>query len=275
MSSATQTSSESIRRPVEGSGHSGGDARPRSTEAAAVCDRGGSEYRASVGDDVDALKGLYGEYTTVAAYLDSLHLYQTSDNFDAVLDALEAGLRAAHSRVDRLAAAGHHAAELAIDDQCGYIEDLLGAGFVVSQRFLTELISVVLAFGRFVEQSTEGGWRLPRAKVGLLDGYGPRAPTDATISLASLLNASANMFKHQSEWESPWEQCRDRLARPTIELVMRAGVREGSSGKCRTLAEKMGLEDLRNFRPLSDGLAAWAAEVVVAAQSEVDRLGLK
>ena len=51
-----------------------------------------------------------------------------------VLNPLESAIRAAAARNERYAEIDDHEAELMIDDECGYVEDLLGAAFVMTTR---------------------------------------------------------------------------------------------------------------------------------------------
>jgi hypothetical protein len=208
------------------------------------------------------------------------------DELRAVLDPLESGLRATCDRIDRWAKADDddHRQWL-IDDECDSLEDQLGATFVMAQRFLTGVATRTVRLGEGVKKAGSP-WSLPAQKPKWFD-YGP-ASTVAGVTFATLLNASANYFKHASEWSlgepvvdedsdfswSTWKKELHLRNVWTVDTITAAGASPGSSANCRKLAGALGVVDYSDLRPILLGLDSWATAVEQVVRRELTGLQL-
>ncbi len=208
-------------------------------------------------------------YAMVLQFVDTPAEYELR----GVLDPLEAAIRAAGKRVERYAEMEEYEGQLMIDDECGYVEDLLGAVLVMGQRYLTETTSRILRLDDHVQRDTGASWSLPTRRYPLLAGYGPVAPGDASVRLGVGVNAGANFFKHSSEWSRPWVDLEGQPKR-TFEVVERLGVEQSSTGNLRSIAEGLGITDYDDVRPLTNGLDAWRDDLLRAVRVELGSLGL-
>jgi hypothetical protein len=188
-----------------------------------------------------------------------------------VMESLTDGLHAASKRISEWAADTDPEALYMIDDECGYLEDLLGAAFVIAQRYLTNVVARVNRLAEGVKREIGNPWSLPSKRDAWL-AHGP-VSTISGVPFAALLDASANYFKHESEWRLPWAG-NTGLAAKTIRVVTAAGASEGCSGNCRTLADVLGVIDYEDFRSLEQQLDAWAIAIEQAVREELQRLHL-
>ena len=123
-----------------------------------------------------------------------------------------------------------------IDEECGYLQDLLGAAFVVGQRYITRVLSWVGGLQRLAQK--DGG--APRAVPGkkgkrhFFASYGPSV-AGGTVCLPWPSTAGRTFFKHESEWQGNWE-CLDGQQGQTYDDLRNLGVKQGSTGNMRAIA---------------------------------------
>lgn len=217
---------------------------------------------------------LYGVPNHFAMLLQLLRM-SDADELIPVLDPLSDALRAVEKRIDGYGGSKNLDVQLLIDDDCGFVEDLLGAAFVVAQRFITGMHSRYSRLYVAVEHKSPGQWQLPKPKRkdDFLQKFGPRCPSHVDVSAATALNASANYFKHSSEWAYPWSQNTGNSER-TIEIVTRLGASEGSTGNCRTLATAIGIGDYKNLDPIVTAMNDWRHDLRSQVEQELTRIGL-
>ncbi len=209
-------------------------------------------------------------YAMVLQFVDSPAEYELR----GVLDPLQSAIRAAGKRVERYAGIEEHEDQLMIDDECGYVEDLLGAVFVMAQRYLTVTASWMLRLLEHVKRDHGAPWSLPTKRYGLLSTYGPTTP-HSNVRFAVAVNAAANFFKHESEWIRPWEDLDpDKPAGQTYQVVKTLGVDASSTGNLRSVAEGLGISDYEDLTPLVTGLDKWRIALLGTVRAELRALSL-
>lgn len=153
------------------------------------------------------------EYGTTNMFMLDLEMFEFGDEGELrdLLAPLSAAIRAAHARIDEVATVAEQAgddgrnAQLFIDDQCGYLEVLLGATFVVMQRYVTITTSRITLLAKRVKRATghkNGVFALPDHEI--RQNYGPTCPGAPAQRLANGVFAAGNLFKHESERDYPW-----------------------------------------------------------------------
>lgn len=200
-----------------------------------------------------------------------------------VLEPLSDAIEAAEKRLDQQAGEDPYDPDVQglIDEECGFVEDLLGAAFVVAQRYITITHSWYLKVAKAAEAKVPGQWQLPpgeeKEKPAFLERFGPKLnppATASTVSFATAANAAANYFKHESEWGS-WSAAESRGgSKFTIAIVTNLGATKGSTGNCRTMATTLGIVDHKDFEPLIQLCSDWSSAVVHDVEQELKRLGL-
>lgn len=222
-------------------------------------------------DDPD-LSHLYVKtnvYAMVLQFIDTSAEYELGP----VLQPLESAILAIDNRISDLAKLDDDEAQLVIDDECAYVDDLLGAAFVMAQRYLTVVTSSMVRLSKHAKTEKGATWPLPTEKFPMLENYGPASPGDASVRFAVAVNAASNFFKHESEWPHPWSSLPWREAQ-TFNAVRGFGVVETSSGNLRSIAKGLGVTEYRRLQPLTDGLDQWRTDLLGAFRSELSNLGL-
>jgi len=173
------------------------------------------------------------------------------------------------------------------DDECDYIEQLLGWAFVAAQTFINTVRS------RFVRLSAIC------KDIGSPLGFVTSAKGHEVLKLADpmrnnpeyreieVINAIANYWKHQEEWptrtererkeeylERVWDQRQmSKNEKRTIEIVASIGMSPSSTGNLRTAYEAFGLtSSYEDLSPIRDKLRNWAYSLYTKAQSEIAAL---
>lgn len=208
-------------------------------------------------------------YAMVLDYVD----HPAEDQMSSVLHPLGMALFAACKNVESYSELDGHEAQNMVDDECGYIEDLFGAVYVIGQRYLTVVTSWVIRLAEHVEHDRGSSWTLPTQRHGLVSGFGPSAPGDLQTRFSVAVDSAANFFKHESEWSRPWANLTGQPAR-TYGVVRRLGVKESCTGNLRALADALGIRDYDDLTPLTDGLDKWRTSLLSAVRLEFRTLGL-
>lgn len=96
-----------------------------------------------------------------------------------------------------------------------------------------------------------------------------------------VIDAFANFFKHNEEWEWDWSKLKDR-SRKTAEIITAVGASQGSTGNFRKGAAAIGNVDLTRVTILVGIIASWRGVPGVQApwdlasqlEAEATKLGL-
>ena len=176
-------------------------------------------------------------------------------------------------------AARHNDQELAehvIDDEVGYIEELIGSAFLLLQTKIRRVIEVA----KSLEAALRGAGRDQTAE--LASDHDIRAVQGnfgaTTKSLVALIWAVANYYKHRDEWPvEAWRDRRpdeaidrrferDRRTRRTVQLL---GVERAGNGNMRRCLEFLGVHPYSDCSKLGQQVQSWAADVAAIAERAV------
>lgn len=213
--------------------------------------------------------GEVNRYLTVLQFVDS----PAEAELQGVFHAFESAILASNERVEEYAKYGFEG-QLEIDEECGYLEDLLGAAFVMGQRYITRVLSWVDRLQRLSQRDGGAPWAIPEKKRRrhFLTSYGPWV-ADGAVRFAAAANSGANFFKHESEWRGDWERLGGQQGE-TYGDVKKLGVEQGSTGNMRAIAAGLGISDFDDFRPLLAGLDGWRDDVLGFVRAELKGSGL-
>jgi hypothetical protein len=205
-----------------------------------------------------------------------------NDTSDRVLDALSRGIHTASERIENAANkssdddGGYYDAVL--DDETDAIENLLGSAFIVCQTYLTGVVSAVIKLDDLC-RGTVGGLPLASGRARerrqkILSCMGPMVGTKSNRrSVAEVVEAFANYFKHRDEWKTMnWNKL-DERSRRTARVVASAGATSGSTGNLRTGSAKLGNPRFTDLDVFAAKLHEWGANISKQVAKEVAILG--
>lgn len=188
--------------------------------------------------------------------------------------AIEASIASSSRRIDE--APTDDERQAIVDGESERVEQLLGLAFVAAQVLIktvkTRFDHLCKILGSRAADLIPGGvMKLDETIAGQSDTY------------IEVVNAVANLWKHQEEWptevqstddclELRWrpENREERIRKNTLDVATRLGLSPTSTGNLRTAAEALGVESpYVDLGPVRKRLFEWAQHVYDRACSEV------
>lgn len=158
------------------------------------------------------------------------------------------------------------------DEETSFIEELLGAAFVVCQSYITSITS---DFEKLHQLSKNDNLTLT-----ITDGKKVSLCKTGSVHVASsgyteiqIINEFANYFKHCDQWPLDWNSATDKLSKNTIQAIQSVGARSGSTGNMRIGAEALGNSRYNNLDLILDKIVHWRDELLKQYQVELEHLG--
>jgi hypothetical protein len=205
------------------------------------------------------------------ALLALLDLALRDTTFENVLRHLGEGVSAASRRAN--SAEGHEDwVDAIVDEECDFIEDILGAAFVVCQTRITAITSMALRLRETAEAkgapfTAFGGRREDVRALG--DAASLSATPGSSFSKVEVLWALANYFKHRDEWRSiDWTKLGSR-EQVTVKVIMAAGLEPSSTGNLRRGARALGNATFEDTDVFVRAVNDWAEKIRGAIGKEL------
>jgi hypothetical protein len=158
-------------------------------------------------------------------------------------------------------------AEVVAEFEADYLEEIIGASFVVLQTKIRRVQAAASELAAFMRsQYSIGVSGLDRTSVMRLRG----PYRNSGSSLIALIWAVGNYYKHRDEWSAmvwkepaPGEKEPGSLhqSRATRRMVQKAGIVRSSTGNMRAAYEFFGIDPYSNCERLADEVQAWAKAV--------------
>ena len=214
--------------------------------------------------------------------LDLVRIAATGGDLDRLHAAIEHEIAEASHRVERAKVRGDDYLDSVIDDECDRIEELLGLAFVVGQVFITDVRSHIDSLSKACR--TDLGHPLsfaihPKA-YDVLRMSVPLRP-DSPHTVAQVINAIANYWKHEGDWPiceqvkgrrllKVWDSpAMNERERQTVEIVRSIGMTAFSTGNLRKAANEFGVTDYKDLSPVRQKPKDWASCLYRATLIEV------
>ena len=205
-----------------------------------------------------------------------LKLISEESRYDAlkrVLDTISDVIKEASNNIDRAGKfqnEGHR--ESVVDEETSFIEELLGAAFVVCQSYITSITS---GFEKLHQLAKKNNLILTvtngEKKILLKTGSANVAKSQYTE--IQIIDEFANYFKHCDQWPLDWSKVNNRY-KHTVEVVQSVGAQSGSNGNMRTGVEALGCPMYNNLDSLLDKITQWRDELLKQYQAELKHLGV-
>jgi hypothetical protein len=149
---------------------------------------------------------------------------------------------------------------------------LLGATFVVWQTYLSTMVSAVLEVDEQCRSALgiqlsilEGGGRRRRKVL----AFGGPIIAGTTYTVAEIIEAFANYFKHRDEWTADWTGLKDN-AEETAQVIRSCGAVPDGANNFQTGAEALGVrEPYDDFRVVDEMLSKWVGHIEMRARSDI------
>lgn len=198
------------------------------------------------------------------ALLALLDLALVDNTFENVLRHFGEGVSSASHRAN--SAEGHEDwVDAVVDEECDFVEDILGAAFVVCQTRINAITSLALqlrerAMAKGAPFVAFGGRKEDVRALGEAAPL-PAMPGRSSFSKVEVLWALANYFKHRDEWRKmDWTKLGD-LERRTVKVITAAGLSSGSTGNLRQGAEVLGNESYADMDVFAHAVNEWGEKV--------------
>ena len=205
------------------------------------------------------------------ALLTLLDLALRDTTFENVLRHLGEGVNAASRRANS-AEGDEDWVDAVVDEECDFIEDILGAAFVVCQTRITAITSLALQLRqRAVDKGTSfaafGGKKENVRALG--EAASLLSVAGQSVSKVEVLWALANYFKHRDEWRKmDWTEL-DKGQQPTVRVIVAAGLAAGSSGNLRRGARALGNTSFEETEVFARIVNEWGEKVRGAIGKEL------
>lgn len=181
------------------------------------------------------------------------------DTYSSVLQLLGMGIKSATARISEAEGSGSpDTAEFVTDAETEFIENLLGAAYVICQAQITGVTQAAL---RAREQAIKDGLTLSAFGDKPHDVRAFGEQFDSAWSKIEVLWALANYFKHCDEWSPSTWTTPNGAARYTVPVITAAGLTQGSTGNLRTGADALGHADHSDMAVFEHLIRDWSEEV--------------
>ena len=185
----------------------------------------------------------------------------------SAIRSLSKGVREVEAKIQEAVDSGNEEyAQFVMDTDVDIIEELIGAAAVMCQRHATNVVSTARSALRFAGIDDPNGGR--DWKNYHLFCLGDCLPSISARTAMTLLNDTANYYKHRDEWDVDWTRLRGN-ARRTADGVALLGVSGTGNGNLRTISEAFGNPEYEKLGILLGVVESWAERVVKYCRSKL------
>lgn len=199
--------------------------------------------------------------------LELIWIRSTSQSVHRVMQSLGDAVNDCSVAVDKASKSGSDEyMEAVIDEECGVIENLIGAAYVTCQAEITGVVAHVM---RIHASAKEQGHSLNSSdgtKAGIM-ALGSKLVGSSPYTEIQVINAFANYFKHADEWDQRWAALKGQQ-KQTADIVAAVGAKEFCTGDLRAGLEALGI-DYTKLHLLATAVHTWASTVHSTYESEL------
>ena len=204
----------------------------------------------------------------------AFHLLELRDDesLHRVLCELSGSIRSLVERLEDARNSWHDESyEMFVDDECDFVEALIGAGLVVAQAYINGIWSAWRSFVTCLGGVVPAGLPRENEKTKFLCFENPVLHQTA-IHRVQAVDAVANMFKHHSDWPVDWKSPTPEASVKTRAICVALGIASNSTGRVRAGITTLGYSDF-SLSKLSNDLEEWHKRVVSRARKVVEETG--
>jgi len=180
-----------------------------------------------------------------------------------ILESLSLAMKAAGERVEGATLnAKENQLDAIVDEECDFIESLLGAAYLVCQTQITTITSRSLQVLDRIE-ADKRKCKLP-AKAYEIHRFQRSPNVIQRLTKVEGLWALANYFKHREEWRGiEWSDSKlNEQTKRTIEKLKIMGLEQRSTGNLRAGAMWLGNEDFYNLDVFHSIIEKWSGDIM-------------
>lgn len=160
--------------------------------------------------------------------------------------------------------------DMIVDEESDIIENLLGTSFVLSQTYISCIVSRVKGLHAFFEKR-EGRHisNLKSEKKDILIFGGETIKGGGNeFTDVEVVEAFANYFKHRDEWSRDWSRL-TRVQKKAAKVLQSFNASSGSSGNLRVGSEVLGNTDYKSVGIFAERLKSWGVNIKKAYNSQL------
>jgi hypothetical protein len=195
-----------------------------------------------------------------------------SETLDRIHEPIELAIKSLIKSCDEIDESDPEAYQVILDDCNEEVDQLLGIAFVATQGVITGVRSAVARLSDSCNRHLGLKLSFTTDKRSL---YRFAPDVREGITEIEAIDAVANYWKHNEEWEVEWDD--GGLARwkhsgqnkRTIEIVKCLGVQPLATRNLGVAAENLGVKQQYDLSPLRIKVTSWAGRVISKAENEL------
>lgn len=161
-----------------------------------------------------------------------------------------------------------------MDEECDYIEDLLGIAFVLCQRHITHVVSKAIRLHEYMKEQGKVVKCVDPDRKALMQKASQPIFAGSTVTQVQAIDGFANYFKHRDEWPTQDWSALDKRSKPTADIIREVGAQSGTTGNFRKGATTLGNGQFNDLGVFVDILIKWQENLAQLHESELKILGL-
>jgi hypothetical protein len=209
--------------------------------------------------------------TVLSVLLELVSVHTHLSSLDRVMRSLNSAVQESNEEIGKALQSGNHDYAIIVDDECGFVENLIGAALVTCQAEITSIAALVI---KIHSEAQGGGITLTTTdgqKPSILAFGNPQVGSSG-FSQIQVINAFANYFKHNDEWDQEWSQATGWQMH-TVAVLSAVGAVEFSTNTLRACCDALNIQfDELHF--LSQIVRTWGSSIHRAYESELKQLNL-
>jgi len=188
--------------------------------------------------------------------------------YERVLDEIGSAIRKSDSKLGNVQDLPPELIDQIIDDETEVVEYLLGTAFILSQAYITDVVSTVMSLHKFAKSKNIKLKTTTNKKQDILrfgyesDGFSP----------AEMIDGFANYFKHRDEWVADWQKLPNNGTQKTVKIIQSAGAESGCTGNLRQGSISLGNPDFVKTGIFLDKLEQWHLDLIDAYGTEFEKV---
>ena len=194
---------------------------------------------------------------------------------ERTLQAIRKGIKDSESYVeDVMKSSNDDYIEAVVDDETAVLEDLIGVAFVISQTFISNLVSSIYRLHKYhkMKSNSKDFKTTDGTKKGIMKACSIIVP-GSQFSEVQVINAFANYYKHNSEWPVDWRKLKSN-SKETVKVISSVGASSGSTGNLRKATEVLKFKSYSNVLRLLHILENWSNALINSYKAELKHVGL-
>lgn len=160
--------------------------------------------------------------------------------------------------------------DMIVDEETDIIENLLGTSFILSQTYISGVVSRVKglhAFFKKRERRSISNLSSDKKDI-LIFGGETISSMEKEVTDIQVIEAFANYFKHRDEWSQDWSRLSEKQKK-AADVIQSFNASSGSSGNLRVGSKVLGNTDYKSVGIFTERLKSWGVNIKKAYSDQL------